>query len=110
MRLLLDESVTHKLKPILARSHEVLAVQDLHWHGRPDGSILALARGQFDAMITTDQKIPYQQRITDADVPIVILAGRSNDIADLEPLVPQALAVLPTLKRGDVVRIEANPM
>ena len=45
MGLLLDESVTHKLKPILARSHEVLAVQDLHWDGSPDGTVLALARG-----------------------------------------------------------------
>lgn len=110
MRLLLDESVTHKLIPVLAREHEVVAVQKLNWDGRPDGSILALARGQFDAMITTDQKIPYQQRITEADVPIVILAGRSNDIADLEPLIPLALAVLPTLKQGDVIRIAADPL
>ena len=100
MRLLLDESVTHDLKLSLAGEqgeHEVLAVQDLHWSGRPDNSIIALAREQFDAMITTDREIPYRQRITEADIPIVILAGRSNRIADLEPLVPRALAVLPTL-------------
>jgi predicted nuclease of predicted toxin-antitoxin system len=110
MRLLLDESVTHDLIPSLEDEHEVLTVRGLNWNGRPDGSILALARGQFDAMITTDQKIPYQQHITDADVPIVILAARSNSIVDLEPLVPRTLAILPTLRPGDVIRIESNPM
>jgi len=35
-----------------------------------------------------------------------LLCAKSNDITDLEPLMPAVLAALPNLKRGEVRRIK----
>ena len=52
--------------------------------------------------------MPYQQNITERDVAVVILIAGTNDIKDLSLLVPTILNRIPFLKRGEVVRIEAE--
>lgn len=49
--------------------------------------------------------MPYQQNIADDEIPIMLLYPRSNSIRDLAPLVPEILEKLPTIQRGEVVRI-----
>lgn len=109
MRLLLDESVTWDLRPLLMGEHEVATVRYMGWDGKRNGELLTLARNEFDVLITTDQNIPYQQHIAKADVAIVVLAAKTNGIDDLKPLVPDLLKSLDVLKRGEIVRIEAQP-
>ncbi len=108
MRLLFDESVTWALRPLLMGEHEVETVKYLGWNAKRNGELLTLAQNEFDVLITADQSIPYQQHITEADVAIVVLAARRNSFEYLAPLVPQILEVLPSLKRGEIVRIEAG--
>ena len=60
MRLLLDESVPAKLRRSLS-SHEVRTVVEMGWSGVRNGKLLALAASQFDAFITVDKNLPYQQ-------------------------------------------------
>lgn len=107
MQILFDESVTWALRPLLMGEHEVTSARYLGWNGKRNGELLALAQNEFDVIITADQNIPYQQHITEADVAIVVLAARRNSFEYLTPLVPQILEVLPNLKRGEIVRIEA---
>ena len=78
------------------------------WSGKDNGELLALARDEFDALITVDRSLPYQQHITDADVAVIVLSAMSNDTDDLQPLVPKLVNSLRDLKRGDVVHIEAR--
>ena len=108
MRLLLDESVTWALRPLLMGEHEVVTVRYVGWSGKRNGELLTLAQNEFDVIITADQSIPYQQRITEADVAVVVLVARTNGINDLKPLVPELLKRLDVLKRGEIVRIEAG--
>jgi hypothetical protein len=42
-------------------------------------------------------------------VAVVILAAKKNDIKDYLPLVPEILETLDIIRRGQVVRIYANP-
>lgn len=109
MRLLLDESVTWDLRPLLMGDHEVTTARYLGWDGKRNGELLTLARNEFDVIITTDQNIPYQQHITEADVAVVVLAAKTNGINDLRPLLSDLLKSLDVLKRGEIVRIEAQP-
>ena len=77
----------------------------MRWKGVLNGELLALARDEFDALITLDKDIPYQQNITPADVGVMILVARTSSIESLRPLVPQILDRLRTIRRGEIVRI-----
>ena len=106
MRLLLDEQMPRRMKSLLI-GHEVLTVRDKRWNGKGNGELLALARDEFDAFITLDQKLEYQQNITEKDIPIIVLIAGRSSIGYLEPLVPKVLEALNNPKRGEVIHIEA---
>jgi len=106
MRLLLDEQVPRRLKGSFA-GHDVQTVREMGWNGKSNGELLALARDEFDAFITLDRKLEYQQNITEEDIPIIVLITRRNNIEYLQPLVPKGLQALDDPKRGAVVHVEA---
>jgi predicted nuclease of predicted toxin-antitoxin system len=104
MKLLLDESVTHRFRHYFP-GHDVRTAQYMGWSSKSNGELLALARDEFDILITVDHGIPNQQNITDADVAVMVLYAPSNDVEGLMPLVPQVLERVATAKRGNVIHI-----
>lgn len=106
MRLLLDEQAPGRLKRLLV-GHEVQTVRDRRWNGKGNGELLQLARDEFDAFVTLDRNLEYQQNITEKDIPIIVLIARRSSIEYLEPLVPKVLEVLKNPMRGKVLQIEA---
>jgi hypothetical protein len=62
MRLLLDESVPKRLGKYLPR-HEVMTVVEMGWGGTKNGALLKLAGSSFDAFVTVDKNLPYQQNL-----------------------------------------------
>ena len=105
MKLLLDECVDRRLAREIA-GHDVTTVPDAGWASAKNGELLALAQESFDAFITTDRKLAFQQRSANFSIAIVILRARTNRLADLRPLVPKLLQILPTAKRGEVTWVE----
>ena len=105
MKLLLDECVTRHLKRDLA-GHEVHTVEDAGFKGLENGDLLKAASGAYEALITVDRNIPYQQNVAGLNIAILILAAKRNSYARLKPLIPRALTALETMKVGDVVQIE----
>jgi len=99
MRLLLDESLPRKLKRRLA-PHHVRTVPEMGWGGRKNGELLRLAQDGFDVLVTADQSLPKQQNLRAFSVSVVVLAGASNRLSDIEPLVPELLDTLKRLKPG----------
>src|SRR5881409_2789110 len=85
MRLLLDECVPRRLKRELRR-HEAKTVKDMGWAGITNGALIKLADGQFDALLTVDQGIAYQQNLSGLKISVVVMLAASNDIDDLRPL------------------------
>ena len=61
MLLLLDECVPPRLREELP-AHEVRTVPEIGWAGLTNGALLRAAQGQFDAFITVDPNVPFQQR------------------------------------------------
>ena len=61
MHLLLDESVPHRLKRSLP-GHAVRTVVEMGWGGIKNGELLARAADEFDALVTVDKTLQYQQR------------------------------------------------
>jgi hypothetical protein len=83
----------------------VRLVRDAGFGGKSNGELLALAEPLFDVLITIDQNMPHQQNLKGRAIAILILCARSNDISDLEPLVPNALVVLKTISHGQILEI-----
>jgi hypothetical protein len=56
VRILLDECVPWPMRHLLA-GHDCTNVQKQGWKGTKNGALLALASGEFDLFITSDQNI-----------------------------------------------------
>jgi len=97
MRLLLDESIPVKLRRSLP-NHDVRTVVETGWSGVKNGELLAFAANEFDAFVTVDKNLPYQQNLTTLPVAVVVLDAVSNELAALLPLLPSLEESLLTLK------------
>ena len=104
MRLLLDECVPKRLKGELS-GHQVLTVREAGWAGLKNGALLRAASGQFDALVTVDQGIEYQQNLSGLRIALVIIVAPSNDVDDLQPMIPAVLQALTALQPGTSVRV-----
>ncbi len=101
MRVLLDESLPRGLAPLIA-GHDVSTVVEMGWSGMQNGQLLARASEGFDAFVTIDANLPYQQVLERFFIGVVLLRAPSNRLADLEPLVPDLLASLDGIESGEL--------
>jgi len=104
MRLLLDECVPKRLKREMA-GHEAKTVQDMGWAGIQNGALLRLANDQFDAFLTVDQGIEYQQNLSGLRLCIILMLAPSNDLDDLRPLLQEVEQALEGLRPGEIIRV-----
>ena len=108
MRLLLDECVPARLRKALP-SHLVSTVPQEGWSGVKNGQLLALAAAKFDAFITVDKNLPYQQNTSNLPVSVFVLDALSNELPYLLPLIPELEAALSNNKQGSYVLLRTEP-
>lgn len=106
MRLLLDESLPGPLAKLLI-GHEVRTVTQMGWTSLGNGALLRQAASEFDALLTADQNIEFQQNLKTLPLAVVVLVADSNRLESLEPLVPDVLQALTTLEPKVLVRVGA---
>lgn len=106
MKILLDECVPRKLKFMLvAAGYDCETAREAGFGGVTNGKLLAQAELLFDVLVTIDRNIQYQQNLARRNIAILVLCAYSNDISDIEPLVPDAVKALKSIKPGQVVEI-----
>ena len=105
MRVLLDENLPHQLRPLFADSIEVISVAYRGWNGKENGELLRMAAAEFDAFVTTDRGILYEQNLEEIELGIVLLEANRNHYEALASLIPHVNTVLKTLQKGQVVRV-----
>lgn len=96
MKLLLDENLPHRLRPLIV-GHDVATTAHMGWGGKKNGELLALAAAAgFEALLTKDGNLHYQQS---AKLPlsIVLLSAPSNKLDDIRPLIPALLKAVENL-------------
>jgi len=106
MRVLLDECLPRRLGRSL-HGHEVVTVPEAGWAGKENGELLGLAAERFDAFVTVDRNLSFQQNLRTLRIAVVVLVARSNRLVDLQPLMSRVAEALPGLTPGQVVRIGA---
>jgi hypothetical protein len=104
MRILLDESLPLELKSELP-GHDVHTVQDMEWAGLKNGELLARSADRFDALITADQNLRFQQNLGNLPVAVVVLVAKSNRIQDLRQFIPELLGTLSSLTPRTLVEV-----
>jgi predicted nuclease of predicted toxin-antitoxin system len=105
MKLLLDECIPRKLKYSFS-GHDCHTVPDAGLAGKKNGELLELAeKSGFEAFLTLDWGIAYQQNLQGRNITVVLIRAKSNRLADLLPQIPQVLSVLTSLTPGQLVKI-----
>ena len=105
MRVLLDENVPRKLKRSFSSNYDVTTVQEHGWSGVLNGELLRRADAGFDAFVTLDRGIEYQQDLTGLSIRIVIVRAFSNKLDDLSPLVPSIQTAIERLAPGALTHV-----
>ena len=108
MKLLLNENMPHKLRQHLP-GHEIVTTAYMGWGGIRNGELLARAVGEkFDAMLTVDAGIEYEQNLANLPRSIVIMRAESNAFEHIEPLIPELLVALMSLKPKSLVKVGSD--
>lgn len=105
MKVLLDECVTRYLKRDLP-GHEVYTVEEAGFKGLKNGRLLQAAAGRYDALITVDQNLRYQQNLGTLPVSVIILSAGRSVYPMLKPLMPRVLEALDRLEAGQLIIIK----
>ena len=105
MRVLLDECVPRKLKRELP-GHDVRTVTEMGWSGIKNGPLLRRASQEFEVFLTVDQGVEYQQNLVGLDLAVIVMVAKTNDIDDLQPLMPRVREALGEITPGRVVKVQ----
>ena len=77
MRILFDQGTPVPLRTHLAK-HNVATAYELGWSQLQNGELLSQAQASgFDALVTTDQNLRYQQSLPNRQLAIVVLLATS---------------------------------
>ncbi len=106
MTILLDHCLPKRLRRYLP-GYSVTTTREMRWELIQNGALLSLAERQFDVFLTIDKGIKHQQNMTGLTIAVITLRAKSNAIETLMPLMPKALALLPTVQPGQVYVVEA---
>jgi hypothetical protein len=107
-RILLDECLPRRFGALL-QAHEVRTVAQMRWAGLRNGRLLERAEHEFDALITVDRSMRFQQHVGRFNIALVVLRSRSNRYPDIAPLAPEVLSVIGTLMPGSTTFVRAEP-
>ena len=107
--MLLDENLPRRLLRDFDPGIEAVTVVEHGWSGLRNGALLRAAEDEFDAFVTADRGIPFQQNLSTFDIAVAILKARSNGYWDLAPLMKGVNEALPHAKPGEPVRVFLSP-
>jgi len=105
MKLLLDECIPRSFKRHLL-GHDCQTVPELGWAGKKNGELLSLAETSgFDAFLTIDHGIEYQQNLSARRIAIVLIKSRSSRLQDLLPHTRKIFDALDSVSPGQLIEI-----
>ena len=94
-RLLLDENLPIDLRLLFSPEFEVYTVVYMGWDSYQNGQLLTVMKQNgFDALITADRNLQYQQNIIKYQVRIIVLDCASTVLNELKPFIPLVEAEL----------------
>ena len=102
MNILFDGCVPRPLRNYLA-GHQVKTAPQMGWGELQNGDLLRAAEVQFDAFVTADKNIRYQQNVTGRRIAILVLP--TNRWPALKPLTDRIAEAMNRLRPGDYLEL-----
>jgi|SRR5947207_12202280 len=102
MRILFDQGTPAPLRHALP-GHAVSSTYEMGWDKLENGDLLDVADSSFDAFITTDQNLRFQQKLTGRRLAILVLPTTSWPKIQLH--ISKVVAALNALRPGDFVEL-----
>jgi len=106
MRILVDNCVPRKFARLIT-GHEVTLARQAGWHELGNGDLIAAAElNGYEAVVTIDKNLQYQQNLTGRKISIVVLSPRLVFFESLAPMIGQLALALENLEEGSFVVIK----
>jgi hypothetical protein len=102
VKILFDECMPQPLRRRLAE-FEISTAQEMGWGRVKNGDLLKLAEDKFDAFLTSDQQLKYQQNLKDRKLAILVLS--TNRWPQVKARTQEIIAAVLALKPGDYVEL-----
>jgi hypothetical protein len=100
--VLIDESLPKPIRRELP-GHQAYTVQQRGWSQTKNGALLRRAEAsKFEAFLTADQSLRYQQNLSGTTLRIIVFEAVSNRLEHIRPLLPEALIALREMAPGEV--------
>lgn len=106
-RILFDENVPRDLRLELSE-FAIRTVHEQGWAGLKNGQLLRTAIGSFDALLTCDRSLQFQQNLPGLAIGVVVVLAVSNRLEHLRPLVPKIQEALTGVEPGMVIHVAAS--
>jgi len=103
MRILFDHGTPVPRRRALG-GHEVATAYELGWAELANGALLSVAEADFDALITTDQSLRYQQNLLGRKLAILVLPTTSWP--RIQAHIGQIVTAVDALNPGEFVELK----
>ena len=102
MKLLFDHGTPVPLRRSLT-GHEISTAYEMGWAELQNGDLLTAAEKSFQALITTDKNLRYQQNLTGRQLAILVLPTTSWP--RIQQHIAEVIAAVNSLKPGDFTEL-----
>ena len=103
-RVLPDENLPHKLRPLLT-GHTVVTAAYQGWAGKKNGELIRLAEeDSFDVMVTADHGLHYQQNPKGRKLALLVLSTNRERVVLANP--ERILAAIDAAMVGSFTRVD----
>jgi predicted nuclease of predicted toxin-antitoxin system len=102
MRILFDQGTPVPLRQLLS-GHTVSTAYEMGWSELANGDLLEAAEADFDALVTTDQNLRYQQDLTGRRLAILVLP--TTNWPKIRAHEQQVVAAINALHPGEIVEL-----
>lgn len=106
-RVLFDENMPRKLRRDLP-GFFVRTAQEEGWSAFKNGELLRRAGLTFEVLVTIDQRMRYQQNVTQLPIGVVVIEVPDTRLVFLRPLLPQLREAMERVKPGEVLVVTAG--
>jgi len=101
MRVRLDGNLPRAFAALLP-GHRVTTIHQRRWSDLDDRPLLDAAEAEYDAFITMDQRLRFQQKLRGRSLRILVLRAPRNTLPALSPLAPVELSALTEMAPGEL--------
>jgi predicted nuclease of predicted toxin-antitoxin system len=108
MRVLLDNNVNQRFASLLI-GHVAVHVRAVGLDKVQNGELISRAESMgFDALITCDKNMGYQQNSAGRKIRIIVLNSRRITLSQIAPLSPQVMEALQNSSEGSFITVSPS--